>query len=98
MDEDALRNLVEEQKPRIRTQAETRAQRLVMMRLLTLHLKISVTEEELLEQIRYEAAKLNRRPEDLRKEIIESGNISAVGDRVRELKVFDQVAGMATSL
>ena len=98
MDEDALGNLVEEQKPMIRTQAETRAQRLVMMRLLTLHLKISVTEEELLEQIRYEAAKLKRRPEDLRKEIIESGNISVVGDRVRELKVFDQVAGMATSL
>ena len=98
MEEDGLRKLAEEQKPQLRTQAETRAQRLVLMRLLNLHFKVSVTEEELLEQIRHEAAKMNRRPEDLRKEIIESGNISAVGDRVRELKVFDQLARMATTL
>ena len=98
LDEEAIKKHVEEESQKIETLAKSRAQRRVLLQMLGEHLNVEIGEEEILEEIRNEAALTGRRPEDLRKQLVDEGRIPIISERVRELKIIDKLIPMATSL
>lgn len=98
LDEEAIKKHAEEESRKIETPAKSRAHRRVLLQMLGEHLNIQIGEEEILEEIRNEAALAGRRPEELRKQLIDEGRLSSISERVRELKIVDKLIPMATSL
>ena len=98
LDEDAIKKHAEEQKQKIEPLAANRAQIRVLMQMLGEHLGITIGEEEILEEIRSKAAQSGRRPEDLRKELVDNGRVSLITDKVRERKIIEALIPVATKL
>lgn len=96
--DEEIRAVVEELRPKLEKSAPKQAMNRVLCRQLATHLGVRVTEEEILQEIRAEAAKLGRRPEDLRQELVDSGRISNISDRALELMLADRLAASATVL
>lgn len=98
LDEEAIKKHVEKESQKIEIQAKSRANRRVLLQMLAEHLNVEIGEEEILEEIRNEAALTGRRPEELRKQLVDEERIPLISERVRELKIVDKLIPMATSL
>ena len=98
LDEEAIKKHVEEEGQKIETLAKSRAYRRVLLQMLGEHLNVEIGEEEILEEIRNEAALTGRRPEELRKQFVDEEKIPVISERVWELKIVDKLTPMATSL
>ncbi|MCP4833750.1 MAG: hypothetical protein GY895_03205 [Phycisphaera sp.] len=96
IDEDGIKSRLDTSRERITNSASRIATRRVMVSQLGDHLGIRVTEEDILEEIRSEADRDGRRPEELRKELVDSGRIGNIGDRCQELKILDHLTKLAT--
>lgn len=98
LDDEGVKKRLETARERITKSASFIAERRVLVKQLGRHLGIRVSEEDILNEIRNDAASEGRRPEDLRNELVESGRIANVGDRVHELKILDHLSKIASTI
>lgn len=98
LDDEAIKEKLEQVEPRVTQSCLRRLQRSVLFRMLARHLEIGASEDDLLDSIKAEAARVGRRPEDLRKELVESDRLAIFTERTVELRVIDRLLEMATVL
>ncbi|MFM1832640.1 MAG: hypothetical protein RLZZ461_956, partial [Planctomycetota bacterium] len=60
--------------------------------------ELSLSEEDILAEIRRLAGLQGRRPEDLRQEMVEAGTIDQLRDRLIEGRIADRILPEATQL
>ena len=87
LDEEATKKAIERAWPSVKTDARRAFGRRILVKMLAKHLDVRTSEEDLLTTIRFEAARLGKRPEDLRKELLDSNAIAPYADKTLELKV-----------
>ena len=86
---------LEEDSDRILQVATGLANRRSVISLLRMHLKLQSNEEDLVAEVGRMAAQQGRRPEELRKELLASGQIQNVLQRVHEQAVVNTVLEQA---
>lgn len=87
LDEEATKEAVQKAWPSVKADARRAFGRRILVKMLAQHLKVRTSEEDLLKTIRFEAARLGKRPEDLRKELTDSNALAPYSDKTLELKV-----------
>ena len=87
LDEEATKKAVQKAWPSMKADAHRVFGRQILVKMLAQHLKVRTSEEDLLKTIRFEAARLGKRPEDLRKELVDNGTIGPYSEKTLELKI-----------
>ena len=87
LDEEATKEAVQKAWPSVKADARRAFGRRILVKMLAQHLDVRTSEEDLLKTIRFEAARLGKRPEDLRKELTDSNALAPYSDKTLELKV-----------
>ena len=95
-DEQEARTLVEQAAAQLVAAATERCRRSVLCTLLQWQFQLKASEADIQEQIRLIASNQGKRPEQVRKDLIDSGRIDAVTKQVIEQKVVDRILGEAT--
>lgn len=94
--EQTVANRLHTQGDRIREQAAKLTQKRAACNLLGQHFGISVNEDAMIGEIAEIAAEQGRRPEDVRHELVQTGNLQSVMIRVLERLVVERVLEEAT--
>lgn len=87
LDEEATKKTIQKAWPSMKADARRVFGRQILVKMLAQHLKVRTSEEDLLKTIRFEAARLGKRPEELRKELVDSDSIGPYSEKTLELKV-----------
>ena len=91
MSSDQIRSKLEADAPAVRERLRASARRSTMTALLRREFEVGASESDIKKEIQDMAAVQGRRPEELRKEILDAGQIDAIAARVFERKITDEI-------
>lgn len=91
MSSDQIRSKLEADAPAVSDRLRVSARRSTMTALLRREFEVAASESDIKKEIQDMAAVQGRRPEELRKEILDAGQIDGIAARVFERKITDEI-------